>query len=331
MARPIFADGKVWVLEYAVEARALVKRFGGKTAVAGVDLAARPGEILGFLGQNGAGKTTTIRMLLGILAPDAGTARVLGESRPLSIAHRIGYLPEERGLYPAMTARETIAFMGALRGLPLAEGRRRAEKLLAANGLGDEISSKIRTFSKGMAQKVQLLGSFVHEPDLIILDEPFSGLDPVNQHALEKIIGTQRRRGATILFSTHIMSHAERLCDRLVVVAGGRTRFSGTVAEARAILPAQVILRTDRPLENAVGVLPGTFARDDSGAYRFPLPEEGLDSLLRGLIDSGVGIRELTTERPTLHDAFVAMVGDPDAEDRRNGRAPSADMRRRAA
>ncbi|MEM8826720.1 MAG: ATP-binding cassette domain-containing protein, partial [Pseudomonadota bacterium] len=121
----------------AIEARGLAKTFDGKTAVAGIDLEVVPGSITGFLGQNGAGKTTTLRMLLGILTPDAGQARVLGATAPLEVAHKIGYLPEERGLYPAMTARETIAFMGALRGLPLAEGRRRAETLLAANGLGD--------------------------------------------------------------------------------------------------------------------------------------------------------------------------------------------------
>ncbi len=306
-------------LRNAIEAHGLAKRFGDKMAVGGVDLIVPPGSIFGFLGQNGAGKTTTLRMLLGILTPDGGTAQVLGADQPLSVAHRIGYLPEERGLYPSMTARDTIAFMGALRGLPLKEGRERAEALLAKHGLKDEIKSKISTFSKGMAQKVQLLGSFVHQPDLIILDEPFSGLDPVNQQALEAIIAAERLRGATILFSTHIMSHAERLCDALVVIAGGRTRFSGTVDEARAILPAQVQLRTERPLANPVGVLPDTFVLGRDGLYRFPLPDDGMEMLLRRVLESGCGVRELTTERPTLHDAFVAMVGDPEADDERRG------------
>ncbi|MHB9881083.1 ABC transporter ATP-binding protein [Pacificimonas sp. ICDLI1SI03] len=302
-------------MTYAIEAHGLAKRFGDKMAVGGVDLTVPAGSIFGFLGQNGAGKTTTLRMLLGILSPDAGYVTVLGDDYPLSVAHRIGYLPEERGLYPSMTARETIAFMGALRGMPLKAGRERAEELLSTHGLGDEIHSKIRTFSKGMAQKVQLLGSFVHSPDLIVLDEPFSGLDPVNQAALESIIIGERARGATILFSTHIMSHAERLCDGLVLIAGGRTRFSGSVAQARAVLPAQVVMRTVDPLENAIGHLPATFARDANGLYRFPLPDEGLDATLKRLVAANVGISELTTERPTLHDAFVAMVGDPEADD----------------
>ncbi|MBV7255817.1 ATP-binding cassette domain-containing protein [Pacificimonas sp. WHA3] len=303
------------VLTYAIEAHGLAKTFGDKMAVSGVDLKVPAGSIYGFLGQNGAGKTTTLRMLLGILTPDAGYATILGDDYPLTIADRIGYLPEERGLYPAMTARETIAFMGALRGLPLKEGRARAEELLSRHGLESEINAKIRTFSKGMAQKVQLLGSFVHEPDLIILDEPFSGLDPVNQGALEAIITKERDRGATILFSTHIMSHAERLCDGLVIIAGGRTRFTGSVADARSVLPAQVVVKTRLPLDNAIGDLPGTFARDAAGRYRFPLPPEGLDATLKRLAAANVEIIELTTERPTLHDAFVAMVGDPEAKD----------------
>ena len=258
-------------MDHAIEARALRKEFGEKVAVAGVDLVAETGEILGFLGQNGAGKTTTIRMLLGILTPDGGTCEILGSREPLKIAHRIGYLPEERGLYPAMTTRETIAFMGALRGLSHAEGRRRGAELLERYGLGDEVDAKIRTLSKGMAQKVQLLGSFVHQPDLIILDEPFSGLDPVNQQALEDIIDEQRARGATILFSTHIMSHAQRLCDRLVVVARGATRFSGTVAEARSILPAVVALGTRSAVPPAL--LPADAHEVAPHEWRFSLPE----------------------------------------------------------
>ncbi|EMD81852.1 ABC transporter ATP-binding protein [Pacificimonas flava] len=313
-------------MEFAIAAHGLQKRFGDKLAVAGVDLIARPGEILGFLGQNGAGKTTTIRMLLGILTPDGGTVEVLGSRQPLTVAGRIGYLPEERGLYPAMTTRETIAFMGALRGLPLAEGRRRAEALLARHGLKAEIGAKIRTLSKGMAQKVQLLGSFVHGPDLIILDEPFSGLDPVNQQALERIIAGERARGATILFSTHIMSHAERLCDNLVIVGAGRTRFTGTVAEARAVLPAQVVLKTGHPLNGPLAGMPAASAQAADGTYRFALPEEGLEPILRHLLDSGASIREISVERPDLHDVFVAMVGDPDEEDGAHVGAPMAEV-----
>lgn len=297
-------------LDYAIEAEHLGKRFGDKVAVAGVDLQVPTGSIFGFLGQNGAGKTTTLRMLLGILDPDSGWRRVLGANRPLTMAPRIGYLPEERGLYPAMSAREAVAYMGALRGMRLGAARARADELLAAHGLGSESKSKIRTFSKGMAQKVQLLGTFIHRPDLIILDEPFSGLDPVNQQDLETMIRSERARGATVLFSTHVMAHAERICDGLVVIAGGRTRFTGSVDAARGRLPTQVVLVTDRPLPDPAALLPAGHVAEPPSRYRFALPKSGLEPLLARIIETGSGIRDLHIERPTLHDAFVAIVGD---------------------
>src|SRR5690606_8616688 len=153
------------------------------------------------------------------------------------VSDSVGYLPEERGLYPSMNTVQAIAFMGALRGLDWKTGRKRAAELMEAAGLGHAVDQKIRKLSKGMAQLVQLLGSVVHQPDLLVLDEPFSGLDPVNQERLEKLILAERDRGATVLFSTHVMAHAERLCDRLTIIAGGKVRFEGTVADARATLP----------------------------------------------------------------------------------------------
>ena len=299
-------------MDAAIEARGLVKRFGGRAAVDGIDLLVPTGSIFGFLGQNGAGKTTTLRMLLGILDPDDGERRLLGESRPLRAARRVGYLPEERGLYPAMAAREAIAYIGALRGLPWAEGRRRADALMEAHGLGAHTRAKIRTLSKGMAQKVQLLAAIVHRPDLIVLDEPFSGLDPVNQAGLEALIRAERDRGATILFSTHVMAHAERLCDALAIVAAGRTRFSGTVEAARRTLPTRVALATERPLPDPDRLLPAGYIADEAG-YRFDLPQAGLEATLRAILDSGAGIRDLHVERPSLHDAFVRIVSEESA------------------
>ena len=206
----------------AIEARGLVKRFDGFTAVDGVDLSVPEGTIYGILGPNGAGKTTTLRMLLGIIDPDAGLRRVLGHDRPHEVAHAIGYLPEERGLYPSMKAFEAIAFLGALRGLPLAEGRRRGRALLEENGLGYAADRQIRQLSKGMAQQVQLLGTLVHDPRLVIFDEPFSGLDALNQGRLEKVMRGLAARGTTVIFSTHVIAHAERLCDEVAIIAGGR-------------------------------------------------------------------------------------------------------------
>jgi ABC-2 type transport system ATP-binding protein len=262
------------------------------------------------LGQNGAGKTTTLRMLLGIIDPDEGRRTLLGSDRPISVASRVGYLPEERGLYQSTTAREMIAYLGALRGLPWGEGRRHGVRLLEEAGLGAHANARIRTLSKGMAQKVQLLATIVHQPDLIVLDEPFSGLDPVNQGVLEGIIKRERARGATILFSTHVMAHAERLCDSLVIIADGRTRFSGTVDAARRTLPTKVAIELERAPDNPRALLPAGFVGHDR-SFRFDLPADGLEPLLRRLLDAGVGLRDLHVERPSLHDAFVSMVGLP--------------------
>ena len=301
-------------LSPAVEASALVKDFNGKRAVDGVSLSVPRGTIYGILGPNGAGKTTTLRMLLGIIDPDSGARQLLGRRAPLEAACEVGYLPEERGLYPAMTARDAIAFMGALRGLPLREGRRRAAVMLADRGLGEWANKPIRTLSKGMAQTVQLLGTLVHRPHLIVLDEPFSGLDAINQEKLEQLIRDEAARGTTVIFSTHVIAHAERLCERIAIIANGRVAFEGGVDEARERLRPIVHLRTraqDGPWRAA---LPAD-ARRTGQDWTFELPESGPEPLLRALIDGGAGIETLSIERPGLHDAFVAIAGASAAGD----------------
>jgi ABC-2 type transport system ATP-binding protein len=292
----------------AVSATGLVKMFGDRRVVDGVDLQVPRGAIYGVLGPNGAGKTTTLRMLLGIIEPDKGDRTLLGEAYPRDASDRVGYLPEERGLYPAMKAREAIAFMGALRGLDWKTGRARAVELMEAAGLGHATGEKIRKLSKGMAQLVQLLGSVVHRPDLLVLDEPFSGLDPVNQEKLEAMILAERDRGATVLFSTHIMAHAERVCDRLAIIAGGQRRFEGSVDDARATLPQRVLYRPERPSAAVAAALPADAVQADD-AWRFELPAGGIEPLLVRLIEAGHGIAGLSIERPTLHEAFVRIVG----------------------
>jgi ABC-2 type transport system ATP-binding protein len=292
----------------AIEATGLFKAFDGKTAVDGVDLAVPEGSIYGILGPNGAGKTTTLRMLLGIIDPDRGHRTLLGRARPLEAAGQVGYLPEERGLYPAMTPREAIAFMGALRGLPLDTGRKRAEALLVENGLGDYVNKTIKALSKGMAQTVQLLGTIVHRPRLIVLDEPFSGLDAINQGRLEMLIREQAAAGATIIFSTHVIAHAERLCERIAIIARGRIGFEGSVAAARDTLKPQVRLRTRTEAGPWRAALPAK-AEFQDGVWHFELPNAGIEPLLKALIDGGAGIEELSIERPGLHDAFVAIAG----------------------
>jgi ABC-2 type transport system ATP-binding protein len=298
----------------AAEARNLVKDFDGKRAVDGVSLTVPEGSITGILGPNGAGKTTCLRMMLGIIDPSAGSRSLLGHDRPLEVAHEVGYLPEERGLYPAMPSGEAIAFMGALRGLPIAEGRRRAIDLLKSRGHGDWAKRPIRTLSKGMAQTVQLLGTIIHNPRLIVLDEPFAGLDAINQEKLEQLIRDQAAAGVTVIFSTHVIAHAERLCERVVIIAEGKAAFEGAVDEARGRLRPIVHLRTraeDGPWRAS---LPAS-AKLLGGEWSFELPVTGPEPLLKALIDGGAGIETLSIERPGLHDAFIAIAGEAAARE----------------
>ena len=298
----------------AIEARGLVKRFGDTLAVDGVDLAVPEGAIYGILGPNGAGKTTTLRMLLGIIDPDAGVRRVFGYDRPHEIARLIGYLPEERGLYPTMKASEAIAFMGALRGLPLKEGRLRGRELLERHGLGHAADKQIRHLSKGMAQTVQLLGSLVHRPRLVVFDEPFSGLDALNQGKLERMIRGLADDGTTVIFSTHVIAHAERLCEGIAIIAGGKVPFAGDVDVARDRIPPQVRLETrvsDGPWRRALPADARAESKPGGSTFwNFSLPASGVEPLLRALIEGDAGILSLSIERAGLHDAFVAIAGE---------------------
>jgi ABC-2 type transport system ATP-binding protein len=293
----------------AIEAKGLFKAFDGKPAVRGIDLQVPQGTIYGILGPNGAGKTTTLRMLLGIIEPDKGSRMLLGRDRPLDAAREVGYLPEERGLYPSMQCREAIAFMGALRGLPLDVGRKRGEALLRDNGLGDYVAKPIKSLSKGMAQTVQLFGTIVHQPKLVVLDEPFSGLDAINQGRLEQLIRDEAAAGTTVIFSTHVIHHAERLCERIAIIAGGEVRFEGEVAAARDRLRPQVRLRTRQQDGAWRSALPAE-AVQKGDLWHFELPRSGVEPLLKALVDGGAGIEELSIERPGLHDAFVQIAGE---------------------
>jgi ABC-2 type transport system ATP-binding protein len=293
----------------AIEARGLVKQFDGFRAVDGIDLNVPVGSIYGILGPNGAGKTTMLRTLLGIIDPDEGSRTLLGSDRPITQSRLVGYLPEERGLYQSMRAVDTIAFMGALRGMSLKDGREKGRALLEEAGLGYAADRQIRQLSKGMAQTVQLMGTIVHEPRLIVLDEPFSGLDALNQAKLETMIRAQAERGVTILFSTHVIAHAERLCERIAIIAKGKISFDGLVETARDRLAPQVHLETetrDGPWRKA---LPAD-TKVEGNWWHFTLPGTGVEPLLKALVEGKAGVRSLSIERPGLHDAFVAIAGE---------------------
>jgi len=304
--------------ETIVELEDIVKVYQRFKAVDGISFRIKKGEIFGFLGPNGAGKTTTLRILLDILQPDRGRRMVLGAESALAVGDRIGYLPEERGLYKAMTPVNAIAYFARLKGLGRSQAKQRAKDLLQRYGLGEVANKPIKTFSKGMAQKVQVLSCVAHDPDLVILDEPFSGLDPVNQQVLEELIIDLKARGKTVIFSTHVMQHAERLCDRVVMIGRGQRRFYGTVEEARAQLPRRVRLRT----ASAVNGLPGLtglsqVADGPVPAYEGELAREAqVQEVLKAAIEQGTHLEGFTVIEPSLHDAFVALVGEDAREAR---------------
>lgn len=304
-------------MEAALEAEGLVKRYGARTAVQDLSFSVPRGAIYGVLGPNGAGKSTTLRMLVGVLRPSAGRIAVLGGPPTRETMKRVGYLPEERGLYRAMTARGAVAYLARLKGASAGRAFKRADQLLIDHGLGKVRNKRIKTLSKGMAQKVQVLGAIAHEPDLIIFDEPFSGLDPVNQKVLEDTIRAQAAAGKTILFSTHIMEHAERLCDRILLIAEGRAAFEGTVQEALALAPSAATLETEGEFDLGAALRPRgfdlAFEGEEHGAKRWRAKLDngkGSRQLLQACVDAGAPLSLFEPARASLHEAFVALVGD---------------------
>jgi len=301
-------------MDAALKLEGVTKRYGAFTAVRDLSFEVKRGAILGFLGPNGAGKTTTLRMMLGLVTPTAGRLEVLGETDGRALRGRIGFLPEERGLYRRMTAVSAIAFLAKLKGVPGSEARRRARKLLEDNGLGEAADRQIRALSKGMAQKVQLLSSIAHDPELVILDEPFSGLDPVNQQGLEGIIRSLAARGATVIFSTHVMQHAERLCDQVVLIAGGAKVFDGTVAAACATAARRLVVEGEfapDALAGAPGLTPPTAQFLDGGRVRLTSqlnPGAPVEAALKAVFERNLAISRLELEEPHLHDAFIALT-----------------------
>lgn len=309
------------------------KRYGDFQAVRDLSFEVQKGAICGFLGPNGAGKTSTIRMILGLQPATSGRIEILGSDDGRKVRDRIGFLPEERGLYKKMTPVDAIAFFGSLKGVPTAEGRKRARDMLEAQGLGASKNKKMKELSKGMAQKVQLIASVVHRPEFVILDEPFSGLDPVNQMGLETVIRDLAANGATVLFSTHVMQHAERLCDRVVLVARGRKAFEGTVAEARATSPRFLELEGDIDA-NAVGNLPGVTGVEVIGeadgvrTLKAALAANAAgQETLKAAFLTGLDVRRFELKQPTLHDAFIDLTGDNPDQDQSTAKPGSGAAR----
>lgn len=294
----------------------LTKQFGDVLAVDDLSFAVKPGEIYGFLGGNGAGKTTTLRMVLDIIRPTSGTIEVLGNAPGRRNTGAIGFLPEERGLYSNMSALEVIAYFGQLKQMRAAEARAHGLELLTRFDLADRAKAKVSELSKGMAQKVQLATALVNRPKLLILDEPFSGLDPVNQGLLEEEILRASHGGAAVIFSTHVMQHAERLCQRLLLLRRGRKRFEGTTDEARAQLPATIDAVAPERIAHVAGLTNARQRREaGDGFHEWTLdlaPGVTAGEVLERCTAQALPLRRFEERRATLHDVFVHLVG-PDA------------------
>ena len=293
----------------AVQIDEVWKRFGAVEAVRGVSLHVPAGCIYGFLGPNGAGKTTIIRMIMSIFVADEGRISVLDGQDAAAVKDRLGYLPEEKGLYKKMKVGELVAYFARLKGIEDREARRRAAELLERYGLGEWQDRRCEALSKGMSQKVQLLITLIHEPDLVILDEPFSGLDPVNRDLMRDVILQMRRDGKTVIFSTHIMEQAEQICDYVALINKGEKVVDGSLSEVRSSGGRAAMLDYDGDGRTLVD-LPGVVRINDSGKQAELILAADADSqqLLAALLDK-VQIRRFDLREPSLHEIFIRTVG----------------------
>jgi len=307
--------------DFTIEIDNVVKRYAEHVAVRDLSLRVPRGAVYGLLGPNGAGKTTTIRMILNIIAPDSGTIRILGHpAQDPTITDRIGYLPEERGLYRKMQVRRVLRFLAELKGMKARDADKRIDMWLERFDLKtdekDWGAAKIDELSRGMQQKVQFIGTLLHDPDLVILDEPFSGLDPINAQALKDTIIDLKQRGKTIIFSTHVMDNAERICDSVCIIARGEKVLDGPINEIReshgsrnvalalggAPTTAVSTVLADRSLVSRV---------DDSNRYFEVEMADGVDpqALLHRIVDTGATVSRFEIVRPSLHQIFLERVG----------------------
>jgi ABC-2 type transport system ATP-binding protein len=300
-------------MDAAVRLDRVTKTYGAHTAVRDLSLTIPRGSRYGFLGPNGSGKTTTLRMILHIIAADSGTIEVLGQRGTRAANDRIGYLPEERGLYKKMTVRRQLAYYAALKGMPAAAAEREIGRWLELLGLEEWRDAKVEALSKGMGQKVQFIAAVVAKPELVILDEPFSGLDPVNREVLRDALLALSAEGRTLILSTHDMGLAEELCDEVFMIFRGDKVFDGTVDGVRARYGQAVLrVRTDGGIEALAG-LPGVEQVLDRGRYQELRCRGDSQEVLRALAGR-TAVRHFEEARPSLHEIFIRIAG-PDADE----------------
>ncbi len=290
-----------------IQVENLVKHYAQVKAVDGVSFTVDRGEIFGLLGPNGAGKTTIIRTMMDILKPDSGTIKLMGQPVTEASKSRIGYLPEERGLYQNYKLLECLTYLGALKGLPRQAARQRATALLEQIGLDEYAQRKVKTLSKGMTQKAQFLVAIVHDPDLFIMDEPFQGLDPVNTELLKSILLAEQAKGKTIILSTHNMNQVEEMCNRILLIDHGRTVLLGPLDEIKARYAEHAVLIECEALpEGLTGVQQ---IEQHNHAYELVLePDASPQAILRQLVEADVAIDRFEVAMPPLEEIFISVV-----------------------
>jgi ABC-2 type transport system ATP-binding protein len=317
--------------EYAIDIVNVTKRYAEHTAVRDLTLRIPTGSVYGLLGPNGAGKTTTIRMILNIIAPDSGAIHIFGRpSNDRALTERLGYLPEERGLYRKMQVRRVLKFLAELKGVKGSEADRRIDEWLERLSLKtpekDWGLSKIDELSRGMQQKVQFIGTLLHDPDLVILDEPFSGLDPINAQALKDTVVELKKRGKTVIFSTHLMDNAERLCDSVCIIARGEKVLDGEITDVKEehgqrnialALEGDDLQRVGEILRDQALVK----RADDSNRFFEIEMADGADPqlLLRRLVEAGASVQRFEMIQPSLHQIFLEKVGATGIEEGMSG------------
>jgi ABC-2 type transport system ATP-binding protein len=292
----------------AVVVNNVSKVLGRRPVVAGLSLTVATGSIHGLLGPNGSGKTTTLRMIMSILLPDSGTIQILDGADQRAARERIGYLPEERGLYRRMPVRSVLAYLGSLKGKTRHQAEQSIDRWLDRFGLRDAAHKPVEALSKGMGQRVQFIASVIGDPDLLILDEPFAGLDPVNVDAMKDVLVDLKRRGVTIVLSTHDMASAEDLCDRISMMFAGKKLADGTLDEIRASGSTEIVrvrIRGDRAILESIPEVESVQGEGGQFTVRLRGDRQGF---LRHLAER-TDVIELRTDRPSLHDVFVKLAG----------------------
>ena len=292
----------------AVEVNHVVKSYVDKVAVDDLSFSVAQGEIFGLIGPNGAGKTTTIRMMMDIIKPDSGTVTILGEKLSEASKNRLGYLPEERGLYRKLTVIDSIIYLASLKGMDRYSAEQKADQLLNQTGMLSHKTKKIEELSRGMGQIIQFIVTIIHAPELIVLDEPFAGLDPVNTELLKRMFVDLRNQGKAVILSTHQMNQIEELCDRILMIDNGRSVLQGNLTEIKSKYRSNSVIIDS---EGDLGQMPGVIEKRTHKGYvelildRNTTPKQ----LLERLVSTGIVINRFEVATPSLNEIFLKVVG----------------------